>query len=76
MTNEKKAMIGSIVSIILIIISFLIRPIGEFFIKLVLGTFALGIAVLLISITYNAIYQGILGLLEMIEEHKRDKRDI
>ena len=73
MTNEKKAMIGSIVSIILIIISFLIRPIGEFFLKLVLGTFALVIAILLISITYNAIYQGILGLLEMIEEHKRDK---
>jgi len=73
MTNEKKAMIGSIVSIILIIISFSIRPIGEFFIKLVLGTFILAAAILLIGITYNAIYQGILDLLEMIDEHKRDK---
>lgn len=73
MTNEKKAAIGSIGCIIMIILSLLIRPIGEFVIKLVLGTFALSLAVLLIAITYNAIYELILELLEMAEEHRRDK---
>lgn len=73
MTKEKKAMIGSIASIMVIIISFLIRPIGEFFVKLVVGTFVLGVGVLLIAIVYNAIYCTILDILNWLDKRKRNK---
>lgn len=73
MTKEKKAMIGSIASIIVIIISFLIRPIGEFFIKLVLGTFILSVAILLIAMVYNAIYDITLNILDWLDNRKQNK---
>ena len=72
-TNEKKAMIGSILSIMMIIISFLIRPIGEFVVKLVVGTFILTVGFILMAIVYNNIYYIILEILDWIEERKQNK---
>ena len=69
-TNEKKAMIGSILSIMMIIISFSIRPIGEFVVKLVVGTFILALGFILMAIVYNTIYDIILDILDWIEDRR------
>jgi hypothetical protein len=73
MTNEKKATIGTIVIVVLIILSFLIRPIGEFFLKLVLGILISSIAVLLMTGVYYLIHGTILDILDWIDDGKQNK---
>lgn len=74
MTNEKKAFIGTILTMILITLSFLIKPVGVFFVRLVIGTSILGVAILLLAILYNAIYQSILDMLDWFDVWNQNKK--
>lgn len=74
MTNEKKAFIGTIVMMILIVASLLIRPIGTFLVRLVLGTFVLGVAIFILTIIYNAIYDMMLDMFNFVEEYRRGNK--
>ena len=74
MTNEKKAFIGTIIIMVLISLSFLIKPIGTFFVRVVLGTLVLSLAIFLLAIIYNAIYQGILDMLDWLDIWNQNKK--
>lgn len=74
MTKERKAVIGTILTIAFIILCVGIREIGEFMAKLILGTFILLVGILVVSMIYNAIYDAMIHLIEWIDELKESRK--
>lgn len=74
MTKERKAVIGTIITIAFIILCVGVREIGEFMAKLILGTFIFMVGILIISIIYNAIYSSMIEIIEWWEELKEIRK--
>ena len=73
MTNERKAVIGSIIGMIYILLCFIIKPMGIATIWTILGLFLLSVMAFVIWWIFIVLYNIILETLEYLDKRKENK---